>query len=514
MEAQAYYEYYNFNGADFFTVVLKPDKVGNFPVVVMRSPYVSNTKEKTENDLTEQFKNNNIHWAENGYAIVLQHCRGQGKSSGDFIPYIHEREDGLALRKWIRQQDFYNGQLFLLGGSYTASLHYSTAPFEEDIKGAVFDVQDSERYRLWYRNGQMRRGHANWHFSLYKDKCNLEKKHTIESFSELPIKNLSQRVLGERAEDFEQMLTAERFDSPFWGTRFGGSEARGAVSEAKMPVLLTTGYNDFYVGGMFKMWNEMKNETREKCAMIVSPYNHGDSYDEHYGIKFPKGSVKEQFGNDYQLKWFNSIRKKEKPFVNPGVITYYRTFEEKWQSDFYAEETEEKVVSLSKGVKTLVYNPQNPPSFNPEGVWMKEQSKRDDVISIYTQAQGKDVFVKGKMKARLTVSSNCRDTSFYMMIGLHTEEGDYALRHDITSVCYQRENYIENEKIVLEFTFDEYAFAIKKGQFLRVDIAPTDKNTYVCHSNKKGQYSSIEDCQTAYNKIFFEESYLILPLEK
>ena len=156
MEPYVYYEYYTDNGADFFTLVLKPDKVGKFPVVVTRSPYVSGTKDKSEAELAEDFLKANLKWAENSYVIVFQHCRGQGKSTGEFVPYIHEREDGLALRKWIRKQDFYNGQLFLLGGSYTASLHYSTAPFEDDIKGAVFNVQDSERYRLWYRNGNIR----------------------------------------------------------------------------------------------------------------------------------------------------------------------------------------------------------------------------------------------------------------------------------------------------------------------------------------------------------------------
>ena len=137
-----------------------------------------------------------------------------------------------------------------MGGSYTASLHYSTAPFEKDIIGAVFDVQDSERYRLWYRNGQMRRGHANWHFNLYKDKCGLNKTHSMESFSQLPLEGLSERVLGDRAEDFEQMLYGCRYEHPFWQTRFGGCEARDAVKDANIPILLTTGYNDFYIGGM------------------------------------------------------------------------------------------------------------------------------------------------------------------------------------------------------------------------------------------------------------------------
>ena len=514
MEEQVYYEYYNFNGSDFFTLVLKPDKAGSFPTLVTRSPYVSDAEEKSEEELIEQFKNNNYYWIKNGYVVVFQHCRGCGKSTGDFVPYIHEREDGLALREWIRKQDFYNGQLFLYGGSYTASLHYSTAPFEADIKGAVFNVQDSERYRLWYRNGNMRRGHANWHFDLYKRKSNLKKVHTIDSFSEFPIKNLSERVLGERVEDFEQMLSAPYFEHPFWNTRFGGEEARDAISEANIPILLTTGYNDFYVGGMFEMWNRLDEKTKVKCAMIVSPYNHGDSYYQESGICFQNASVSEKFGKDYPVKWLNAIIKNEKPFVETGKITYYQTFENRWETDFYSSSTKEISIPLGTDEKTFVYNPKKPTGFKPEGTFMDATAQGNDIISMYIKPSKTDVLVKGKMKVRLTVSSNCEDTSFYVMIGICTERGDYALRHDITSLIYQKRNYTKNSKVSLDFVFDEYAFKIKKDQALRIDIASTDKNTYVCHSNIKGDYSLIENCKTARNKVFLDESYLILPVEE
>lgn len=513
MAKHSYYEYYDFNGAKFFTLILKPEQAGKFPVVVTRSPYVSSTAEKSEEELLQQFEKENIDWAENNYVLVFQHCRGMGKSSGDFVPYIYEREDGLALRRWIREQNFYNGQIFLLGGSYTASLHYSTAPFESDIKGAVFDVQDSERYHLWYRNGIMRRGHANWHFNLYKDKSGLKKVHTIESFSEFPLANLSERVLGERAEDFEQMLSAPRFEHPFWDTRFGGNEARDAISAANIPILLTTGYNDFYVGGMFEMWRKLEEKTIEKCALIVSPYNHGQSYDAEKGICFPKASVTEQFGKDYRIKWFNAILKHEEPFVKTGEITYYRTFENIWETGFYSGQTEELAIPLGTGQKTLRYDPQDPPAFHPEGLMMSHQDQRDDVISLYTSPMERDVFIKGQMKVRLTVDSDCDDTSFYVMIGIHTDKGDYALRHDITSVLYQHESYTKNEKAVLDFVFDEYAFALKQGQVLRVDIAPTDKNTYTCHSNTTENYSSVKKPQIAANNVFLEESFLTLPIE-
>ncbi len=514
MNPQVYYEYNRAHGADFFTMVLKPDKVGKFPVVVTRSPYVGNAEGKSEEELCRDFLRENLSWAENNFVLVFQHCRGQGKSSGAFVPYIHEREDGLALREWIRRQDFYNGQLFLLGGSYTASLHYSTAPFENDIKGAVFRVQDSERYRLWYRNGAMRRGHANWHFNLYKAKSGLKKTHSMDSFSQLPLCNLSQRVLGERTEDFEQMLLAPEREHPFWETRYGGNEARDAVTHAGIPILFTTGYNDFYLGGMFRMWEEMDEETKQQSALLVSPYHHGDTYDKERGIGFPNGSVTEQFGKDFIVRWLSHIVNGEKPFVETGKITYYRTFENQWRTDFYSGKTEEWVLPMNGPEKSFFYDPQNPPSFPPEGCFMDEPEQREDVITIYTEPFAQDIFVKGRMKARLSVASDCEDTSFYMMIGIQNDKGDYALRHDITSILYQKEEYSPSQKVVLDFTFDEYAFEIKKGQRLRIDIAATDKNTYVCHSNNKGMYSKVEECRIAENKVFTAESYLVLPVEK
>ncbi len=513
MNPQVYYEYNKAHGAEFFTMVLKPDKVGKFPVVITRSPYVGNAEGKSEEELCQDFLKENLSWAENNFVLVFQHCRGQGKSSGEFVPYIHEREDGLALREWIRQQDFYNGRLFLLGGSYTASLHYSTVPFEDDIKGAVFRVQDSERYRLWYRNGAMRRGHANWHFNLYKAKAGLKKTHSIDSFSQLPLCNLSERVLGERAEDFEQMLLAPEREHPFWETRYGGNEARGAVNHARIPILFTTGYNDFYLGGMFRMWEEMDEETKQQSAFLVSPYHHGDTYDKERGIEFPNGSVTEQFGKDFAIRWLSHIENGEKPFVETGKITYYRTFENIWKTDFYADTTEEMTVPLSGGVKTIRYNPENPTAFQAEGCFMDIPYKRKDIITVYTEPMDRDVFVRGKMKAKLAVASDCEDTSFYVMVGIQTKNGDYALRHDITSMIYQKKNYEINREVVLEFEFDEYAFAIKKGQRLRVDIAPTDKNTYVCHTNIKGDYSQIKTKKVAENKVLLEQSCLILPME-
>ncbi len=513
MDCCAYYEYLKNGNAKLFTMILLPQKDKSYPTVVYRSPYVNNTVDNSEEDILKTCCSSFRDWLNRGYAIIYQHCRGQGKSTGDFVPYIYEREDGLALREWIRQQPFYNGELFLFGASYTASLHYSTAPFEDDIKGAVFEVQDSERYNLWYRNGQMRKGHANWYFELYKSKCGLNKSFNMQSFSEKPLKDLSERGLGDRAEDFEQMLAAQLPSSEFWNTRFGGQDARNAVVDANIPILLTTGYNDYYVGGVFDMWNKMNEQTKNKSALLVSPFNHGDGYGTG-GLCFPKGKRIEQFGQRYQIDWFDNIRKGIPLPYPKGVITYYRTFENRWQSDFYSTPT--KSISVPLGVETLSfkYDPLNPTAFSNEGDFAKECDLCGDFISVYTKPFDRDVFIKGKMRAKLAVSSDCEDSSFYVRISIKNTEHTYVLRHDITSLCFQRGSYVKNDIVELNFSFDEYAFLLKKGECLQIDIASTDNNSYVSHTNKKGDYYRQTTVNTATNTVYLERSYLYIPVEQ
>lgn len=507
-------EYIEFDGAHFFTVVLLPQKEGAFPTVIFRTPYVQSTVEMLDCDVEQNCLKSFMSWLDRGYAVVYQHCRGQGKSTGAFVPYIHEREDGLALREWIRKQPFYNGELYLIGGSYTASLHYATAPFEGDVKGAVFEVQDSERYNLWYRNGQMRKGHANWHFGLYKNKCGLNKSFNMMSFSERPLKDLSERVLGDRAEDFEQMLAAQFPSDEFWNTRFGGNDARTAVIEANIPILLTTGYNDFYVGGMFSMWNRMSESVKKKCAMLVSPYNHGDGFREEEGLCFLNGKRSEQFGSTYRIDWCDNIRKGSSLPFEKGVITYYRAFENRWESDFYAKGTKQISLSLGEGAVSFQYNPIDPPSFSAEGTFSKESGTCPDYIRVFTKPFDQDVFVKGKIRAKLMVSSNCEDSSFYIRISLKNSDYTYVLRHDITSLCFQLGNYIKNDVVELNFCFDEYAFLLKKGEQLQIDIAATDNNAYVPHTNKRGEYYLQTDTELATNTVYLEKSFLYLPIEK
>lgn len=519
MNFKSYCTYVPVENAQLFTVVCLPQKEGHFPTVIYRVPYVDHTEMMTEDQLCEAMLEHHKHWLEAGYATVFQHCRGCGKSNGDCIPYIHEREDGLALQAWVRQQPFYNGELYLQGGSYCASVHLVTAPFADDIKAMVLEVQDQNRYNCNYRNGFYKMGlHGGWYVGMYKKKRRLHKSFTPECYNMLPLCDFSKAVFGEHAEDFDAILMHPDENDPFWQTRFGGGEARGAIQNATIPILLVTGFYDIYTGGIFDMWKQLDEPTKQQSALLVHAYAHS-GFAADQPLAFPDGSADDHFGL-FALKWFDAVRGKGDLPVTAGKVTYYKLFGDKWCCDDFDTPAQCMELTLGEGERTYRYNPYAPATFkgglstNFGGAAFQDPpNSRYDILSFYTDAFEKDVFVKGKMAATLCVRSDCEDTCFYMRISITTPEGDFGLRDDIRAISQVDPAYVPGTDVTLNFSFDEHAFVIRKGEKLRIDVSSSAFPHYVRHTNQRGHFATQTTARVAANTILCDRSYLTIFFE-
>ncbi len=514
-----HYTYIETNGTKLFTLVCLPSEHGTYPTVIYRSPYVDAEEFLTEDAICEKKAHDLAQWTENGYAVVFQHCRGRGKSEGECIPYIHEREDGLFLQEWVRKQPFYNGEIYLRGSSYTSSVHFVTAPFAKDIKGAVLEVQDCERYNCNYRNGFYKVGlHGDWYVHMYKRKQIREKNYSIDSYRMLPLCDFSQTVFGEHAADFDEILRHPARSDPFWSTRFGGGEAHDAIKHAQIPVLLVTGFYDIYTGGVFDMWRGLDEKTRAMCALAVHPYDHNGK-GEGQPILFEKGTLREQF-DLYAVRWFDAIRGKcEAPFEK-GKVTYYKLFGNEWCCDTFDEGEELRRIPLGTGTASYRYDPRDPATFkgglsaNFDGnAWQDAPHSRDDIVTVYSDTFDADTFVRGRMRATLRVRSDCEDTCFYVRVSLCKKEGDYGLRDDVAQISNVDATYQPSGEVTLDFTFDEHAFVIGKGERLRIDISSSAYPYYVPHTNKRGLFSEQTEARVAENTVHLDASYLEIPIQ-
>ena len=155
------------DGTRLYTYGALPPDGETRGIVLMRSPYM----EEKPVDMPVWAASQREALAR-GYAYVMQHVRGTGMSEGAWTPYEDEREDGLFMLDWLRRLPHYNGELFLDGGSYLSSVHWSylgTNP--PDVKGAALAVQDVNRYNIAYRNGFFKIGlHGDWFEQGYRKK--------------------------------------------------------------------------------------------------------------------------------------------------------------------------------------------------------------------------------------------------------------------------------------------------------------------------------------------------------
>ena len=515
----SYFEYLELNGAELFTTLHLPEENGTYPVVICRSPYVDAEQDMGEREICEKKATDFAHYLAAGYAVVHQHCRGSGKSTGDCVPYINEREDGLFLQEWVRKQPFYNGEIYLRGASYTASVHFVTAPFAPDIKGAILEVQDSERYNCNYRNGFYKVGlHGNWYVDMYKKKSipKSQKNYTADAYRMLPLSDFSKTVFGECAADFDEILRHPDPSDAFWSTRFGGGEAHDAIKHAGIPILLVTGAYDIYTGGVFDMWQALDNQTRALSALAVHPFEHSGRGEEQ-PILFANGVLKDVF-EGYAVRWLDAARGKCEPPFERGKVTYYALFENKWCCDGFYDANASVQIPLGGEKVQYTYDPADPASFKGGlsanfggNAWQDKPGQRADIISIYTPELEKDVYVKGKMQAKLTVSSDCEDTCFYLRVSLCKKQGDFGLRDDINQISNFDAQYRPNTELEMPFSFDEHAFVIKKGERLRVDISSSAWPYYVPHSNNRGLFSEQTSAKIARNTVDLGRSWLELP---
>src|SRR4051794_33180637 len=90
----------------------KPEDGGRrLPVLLTRTPYG-----KRSEALAEQA----VYFAQHGYLVAIQDCRGRFGSQGVFTKYAREPEDGYDAVEWLAGLPGSSGQVGMWGTSYMA----------------------------------------------------------------------------------------------------------------------------------------------------------------------------------------------------------------------------------------------------------------------------------------------------------------------------------------------------------------------------------------------------------
>ncbi len=76
-------------------------------------------------------------YAERGYQVVVQSCRGTFGSGGAFVPVRNEQADGHATLEWLAAEPWFDGRLVMWGGSYLGMTQWAVAQDAPDFLRAL-----------------------------------------------------------------------------------------------------------------------------------------------------------------------------------------------------------------------------------------------------------------------------------------------------------------------------------------------------------------------------------------
>jgi uncharacterized protein len=241
------------------------------PTVLMRTPYGRGWQMAM---MARPF-------AERGYHVLLQSCRGTFGSQGTFTPAVDEAADGRDTVAWLRGQDWFDGRLALAGPSYLAFTAWALAldpPPEltamalyispHDLAAAGFGRGPFELYNLLLWTDLM--AHQERHGSARMMwRTMTADKRLATALNRLPIASTGATIGGDVAPWYAEWLAHPERADPYWT----GYSAAAALYRVTVPTLLISGTHDFFVEQTLLQY-EVLRERGVTTALTLGPWTH------------------------------------------------------------------------------------------------------------------------------------------------------------------------------------------------------------------------------------------------
>ena len=537
------------DGFKLLTRIYLPEGEGPWPVVVTRTPYV----------YFGRGDNNAIgrEYARRGIGYIQQDCRGKGGSEGFYSPNIYEREDGIALYRWLDAQSWCKS-IGIFGDSYTALTGWLVADSLPDkVKGLYLRHYGIDRHISCFRAGLFREDiMSGWAIdNAEEDIRKPERKpgqqpgeNYYDFYLYRPQVEADEAILGQKLQYYRDWITHTDYTDPYWNTGVWGDLKRqpGAVN---VPVTIVAGQFDHHEEGTLLAYERLNPAVKAQSRLILGSWNHSSQITPLH--------VPHEHNLDYdvttdQFSWFHSILVDE--VVPQGEVRVYNIEEDKWmQLDSWPIEPKEvktmyltsetkgadNVLVLSgdkpgkRGCVTYDYDPRNPvmavggetlftsalrrgSQLQPEPGW------RDDVLSFVSEPLEKDITIAGAIKLILRVSTDVDDTAFAFTLSEVTPGGEaYNMRTSITTLAYRKDllgkrcRYRKGSRVNAEIVALPIVWTVKAGNRLRIDVKSSNFPEYAVHSNTAGVWAEQAETVVAHQRIFVggkRRSRLVIPL--
>lgn len=247
-----------------------PRMPGPHPTILMREPYG-----------LSGFATVGEIYAERGYNVVLQACRGTDKSSGEFDPFGHERDDGLATIEWIKAQPWFDGRLGTTGPSYLGYAQWAICDALPRKSAMAIKVASAEFRSIVFPGGGLAVGlWLSWIQTVEGLKGNQMRtarrmftggieRATLRATMKLPLRDADKRVSGRIVPFWRRWMDEAIGNDAFWRPL----DHTHRLSARTPPVSFTSGWYDFMLDQLLRDYRTLV-DAGQTPNLTIGPWTH------------------------------------------------------------------------------------------------------------------------------------------------------------------------------------------------------------------------------------------------
>lgn len=402
-----------------------PNIPGNFPTILIRSPY-GRGKPAGAFGLLLDFSAHRF--AERGYHVVIQDTRGRFDSDGAFDPYFNEKADGLATVDWLKTFHWFNGVLGLWGGSYLGIVQWVIAD-APPVKAMVPSITGSRLQNIVYPDGAFDLSLAmRWAaiFQALDESKNLlhglRQMAKVErairpAFAVLPVTESDAVALGKPIEFYQKWLEHIRPDDAMWQAVHQSTHPERVTA----PVHFIGGWYDFFLRALLDDYAALKAAGRQPY-LTIGPWHHFSEIVSLHDLR--EG-----------IPWFDKYLKGDARHVRPRPVRIFVLGAHEWRdlddwpppaqpARLYLHTRQQLTTTApaaDEGADNYLYHPADPTpavggtQFSPFAGARdnRKLEARPDVLVFTTLPLHQPLEVIGPVRLELYVKSNLEHTDFF-----------------------------------------------------------------------------------------------------
>ena len=306
--------------------IYRPLEPGTYPVLLMRTPY---DKTLAQSDIGYAHPS---WYARRGYIVVIQDCRGRGRSEGEFFYDRSEAQDGFTTIEWAAQLPGSTGRVGMYGFSYVGYVQLLAATLRPPslrtiapgfIYGRMFDViYNAGAFALGITSTaalahamEIARREDDDAFEALRNEIN----KAAESYWALPLNEYPPLQFATKS------FFAEWLDHPTYDEYWQPHSVSDDYSRINVPALHVGGWYDVCLRGTLQNFLGLRAQAGDSAArkaqkLVIGPWYHmpWTDLDSLEPSEAPSRVI-----DDWQVRWFDHFLKDVDTDVLSTPVTAY-----------------------------------------------------------------------------------------------------------------------------------------------------------------------------------------------